>query len=103
MPPVVVEQDPVTDGPHGVGLRLKPVPVSALPVKCSDETLSHSVLFRTKWCDELLLEPVAAHEPRAVTAGEHQAIVGAQQQQVLDPAQCTEAGDEGLFKQLAGS
>ncbi len=92
-PPVVVELDSVVNDLYGAVLRFEPVPVSALFLKRSDETLNHAVFLRTMRCDELLLEPVAAHEPRVGTVGEHQVIVGAQQQRLLDSTQCAEAGD----------
>ena len=60
--------------------------VNTLLLECPDDALDHAVLLGAVWGDELLLQPVAAHQSREVAAGEHEAIVGPQQELLLDPA-----------------
>ena len=61
-------------GPTGV--------VEADPL--SDDALDHSVLLRAMRRDELLPEAITAHEARIGPRGEHQPVVGSQQERRRD-------------------
>ena len=74
--PVVVEADPVADGPRRVLDAVESLAVNALFLQRPDHTLNHTVLLRAVRCDELLLQAVAFHKRGVIPAGEDQAIVG---------------------------
>ena len=82
-PPVVVEADPLCDDTRGVLLGLEAMTVYALLLQGSDDGLDHSVLQRAVRCDELLAEAITAHEARIGRRGEHQPVVGSQQERVV--------------------
>ena len=94
---VVVKADPVANHTAGVLQRLEPVAVHALVLECADHALDHAVLFRAVRRDELLLQPIAFDQGRITAAGEHQPIVRAQQERLLDLAQTAIAGGVSEF------
>ena len=96
--PLVVEGDPFSDHPQCVGLALKAMPVHALLLQGSDHTLDHPVLLWAVRGDELLLQPIAAHQPGVVATGEHQAVVRAKQEGLLHASQRAVARDQSLLQ-----
>ena len=62
--------DPVADDAVGVLDALEAVAVNALLLERSDDALDHTVLLRAVRGDELLPQPIAAHQRREVAACE---------------------------------
>lgn len=77
---MVVELDPIADHSAGVLLVFEAVAVRALLLQGADDPLDHAVLLRAVRRDELLFQSVAAHQLRVAATGEHQAVVGPQQE-----------------------
>lgn len=99
---VVVKANPVTYDPAGMLHALEAVSMHTLLLERSDFALDHAVLLRAVRGDELLAQPVAPHQGRVMATGEHQAIVGPQQEWLGHCPQCSEPGDEGLFQSAGG-
>ena len=57
---VVVELDPIADRAACVCQAFEAMTMDALLFQRPDQTLHHPVLLRAVWCDELLLQAVAA-------------------------------------------
>ena len=95
---VVVEGVPVTDDAHRMLGAFEAVAMYALLLQRADEALDHAVLLRAVGRDELLLQPVAADNGCDVVAGEDQAVVGAQQELLFDPAQGGESRDQRMLE-----
>lgn len=74
--PVVVEAEPVADGPRSMLDAVEALAMSALFFQRPDHTLNHAVLLRAVRCDELLFQAAAFHQRGVFPAGEDQAIVG---------------------------
>lgn len=83
--------------------------MDALLFQGSDQSFHHPVLLRAVWCDELLLQAVASDQFRVGARREHQPVVAAKKEGLIDCAQRAETGDQGMFKRghcrrcLAGS
>lgn len=101
-PSVVVEADPVSDDAGSVLEAFKAVPVDTLFLQGTDDALDHAVLLRAVRGDELLAQAVAADQRGVGPAGKNQAVVTSKQERLLDPAECSEPGDQRLFKGAAG-
>ena len=86
-PTGVVEADPPSDDARGVLLGLEAMTVYALLLQGPDDALDHSVLLRAVRCDELLPEAITAHEARIGPRGEHQPVVGSQQERRRDASE----------------
>lgn len=107
---VVVEADPVADGPCRVLDAVKALAVNALllPLR-PDDTLDHAVLLRAVRRDEFLFQAVASDQSGTAPTGEDEAIVGPQQEFARDLAQGAEPADQGMLqgagsgRRLAGS
>ena len=95
---MVVELDPVADHSHRMLLGFEAVAVSALLLQRANDALDHAVLLRAVRCDELLLQAVAANQPRVVPAGEHQSVVRAQQERYGDALERAKAADQRLLQ-----
>ena len=87
---LVVEPYPVPQHTTGVLQGFESVPVGTLLLDRADDPLDHAVLLRAVWGDELLLQSVASDQAGIAAAGEHQAIVRAQQEGAWDPSQGAE-------------
>lgn len=74
-PPVIVELDPGPDGPGRMLLCLEALPVHALLLQTSAQTLLHPVLLWGVRGDELLFEAVGPHQFCVMTTREDEAIV----------------------------
>lgn len=59
---VVVELGPITDNATCMLLALEAVTMCTLLFQSADHSFDHAVLLWAVWCDELLLQAVAAHE-----------------------------------------
>jgi hypothetical protein len=70
--------------------------MNALVLEGSDDPLDHAVLFWGVRRDELLLQPIAFNHGRVPAAREDQAVVGPQQERLLNPAEVSVAGDQGF-------
>ena len=99
---LVVEPDPVTQYTAGVLQGFEPVPVGTLLLDRADDPLDHAVLLRAVWGDELLLQAVASDQTGIAAAGEHQAIVRAQQEGPWHPSQRAEPCDQGMLQRCFG-
>ena len=97
-PTGVVEADPLCDDARGVLLGLEAMTVYALLLQGSDDALDHSVLLRAMRRDELLPEAITAHEARIGPRGEHQPVVGSQQERRRDASERPEPRDQRLFE-----
>ena len=84
---LVVEGDPVSNHPQGVGLALKAMPMHALLLQGPYHAFDHPVLLWAVRGNELLLQAIAAYQSGVVATGEDQAIVGAKQEG-LPPRRC---------------
>ena len=84
-------------------LGFEAVPVGALLLQGAYHPFHHAVLMRAVRADELLAQAVAAHQMRAVPAGEHKAVVRAQQERHGHPGECVLAGDQRVFQGSRGS
>lgn len=100
---MVVELDPAADHAHGVLLGFEAVAVHALLLQRPDHALHHAVLLRAVRGDELLLQAVAAHQPRVRTTGENQAVVRPQQERRGDAPKRAVARDQHLLQRLISS
>lgn len=100
--PVVVEVDPVPDQAAGVLQGLEAVAMHALLLELADDPLDQAVLLRAMRRDELLAQPVAPDQGGEAAAGEHQAVIRAQQEWLGNPAQRAEAGDQRLLQGRLG-
>jgi len=99
--PVVVKAYPVADDAAGMLQGFKPVPVSTLLFKRSDDSLHHAVLLRAVRRDELLAKPVAANQCRVAATGKNEPVVRPKQERLRDTAQRAEAGDQGVLQGAA--
>ena len=99
---LVVEPYPVPQHTTGVLQGFEPVPVGTLLLDRADDPLDHAVLLRAVWGDELLLQSVASDQAGIAAAGEHQAIVRAQQEGLWNPSQCAEPCDQGMLQRRLG-
>lgn len=99
---VVVEADPITDDAGRMLDALEAMAMNALLPECADDALDHAVLLGAAWGDELLLQPVAAHQGREVTAGEDQAVVRPQQELLIYLSQGAEPSDQSVLQGRAG-
>lgn len=90
---MVVESDPVADYPARVLQGLEAVAVGALLFQRPDHPLDHPVLPRGVRRNQFLPEPIGADQGSVTTAGDSQAIVGAQQEGGWYPAQRNKPGD----------
>lgn len=100
--PVVAEADPVADHAHGVLLGFEAVAMGALLLPGADGAFDHAVLPWALRGDEFLLQAVAAHQPGVDAAGEHQAVVRAQQERRGNPPQRAEARQQCLLQGRGG-
>ena len=78
--PVVINSNPVANDVAGVPQRLEPRPMHISFFHCANDLLDHPVLLRAVRGDELLLQPIAAHEGRIAASGKNPTIVGPQQE-----------------------
>lgn len=60
--------------------------------------LHHTVLLRAVWCDELLLQAVAADELGVSPRREDQSVIATKKEWLIDLAQRAEPGDQRVFK-----
>ena len=81
---MVVETDPVRDHAAGMLQGLEPVAVHALILERANHAHDRAVLLRAVRGDELLLQAIAFDQGCTAAAGEHQAVVGPQQERVPD-------------------
>lgn len=95
---VVVGIYPVCNHPAGVRQAFKAVPVRTLVFQGADHALHHAVMLRRVRRDELLLQTIAFHQRGVAAAGEHQAVVAAQQKALRPPAQAAKAVDQRVFQ-----
>ncbi len=93
---VVVEADPVTDGACGMLDAVEALALDALLLQCPEDTLDHSDLLRAVAGDELLLQPVAAHQHGAAPRYEDQAVVGSQKELPRHLSEGAEPSDQGM-------
>ena len=84
---MVVELDPVADYSAGVLQGFEAVSMRALLLDRADDALDHAVLLLAVRRDELLAQAVALDQARVVAAGEHQAVIRAQQERRRDAAE----------------
>ena len=73
------------------------MPVHALLLRSPNRSQHHAVLLRAAYCGDLALQTIAAHQARVVTAGEHQAIVRAQQDWRRHPPESFSSGEASLY------
>ena len=96
-PTVVVEADPLSDDARGVLLGLETMTVYALLLQGPDDALDHSGLLRAVRRD-IPSETITAHEARMGPRGEHQAVVGPQQERRRDASERPEPRDQRLLE-----
>ena len=95
---LVVEGDPASNHPQGVGLALKAMPMHALLLQGPYHAFDHAILLWAVRGDELLLQAIAAYQSGVVAAGEDQAVVGAKQEGLPHSPQRAVARDQGLLQ-----
>lgn len=96
--PVVVELDPIAVRTGGMWQAVEALAMHALLFHRSDHTLDHAILLWAMRGDELLLQPVAPNKGGVMATGKNQSVVGSQQEFLMDPAQCAETADHGMFE-----
>lgn len=74
------------------------MPMSALLFECPDYAFDHSVLLRTVWRDELLFEAIISDETGVIAARKDKAIIGSQQEGVLNLTERSVMSNDSLFK-----
>ena len=84
---MVVPADPICNHSAGVLRGFEPVAMRALVFDRADHALNYAILLRAVRRDEFLLQPVALDQGRVAAAGEYQAVIGPQQEWMLDLAQ----------------
>lgn len=72
--------------------------MDALLLECADNTFDHSILLRTVWRDELLFEAITSDETGVIAARQDEAIIGSQQEGVLNLTERSVTSNESLFK-----
>ena len=66
-PPIVIESDPIgNDSRSPCCLAFEAMPVDTLFLERPDDALDQSILLRAMRRDELLLQPIAPNQTRAV-------------------------------------
>ena len=60
------------------------MPMRAMLFECPDHALDHSILLRTVWRDELLFEAITSDETGVIAARKDEAIIGSQEEGVLN-------------------
>ncbi len=93
-----VEAVPLSDDARGVLPRFEAMTVYALLLQGPDDALDHAVLLRTVRHDELLPEAITGHEARIGPRGEHQPVVGPQQERRGDASERPEPRDQRLLE-----
>ena len=96
--PVIIELDLVGDDPHGVLLGRGAMTMYTWFLQGPDDALDPAVLLRTVRRDELLFQPIDSDQVAVMPAGEHQAIVGSQQERLRHSSQRAIARDQGLLQ-----
>ena len=94
----VVEADPLSDDARGVLLGLEAMTVYALLLQGPGDALDHAVLLWAMRRDELLPETITAHEARIGPRGEHQPVIGPQQERRRDASERPEPRDQRLLE-----
>lgn len=95
---LVVEGDPVSDHTQCVHLALKAMSMQTPYLHHPDHMLHNPVLLRAVRGDELLLQPIAAHQSGVVAAGENETIVRAKQERLLHSPKRPVARDQSLLQ-----
>ncbi len=97
-PPGVVKADPFSDDTRGVLLGFKAMTMYALLFQRSDHALDHAVLLGAVRRNELLPETITAHEARVGPRGEHQPVIGPQQERRRDASERPDPRDQHLLE-----
>lgn len=95
---MVVPADPVRNHSAGVLQGFEPVAMHTLILERTNHALDHPVLLGTVGRDELLLQAIAFDQGRVAAAGKYQAVIGPQQEWMLDLAQASIPRDQGLLQ-----
>lgn len=93
-----VAADSVCDHAAGMLQGFEPVAMHALVFERANHTLDHPILLGAVGGNELLLQPVAFDQGRVTAASEYQAVIGPQQEWMLDLAQAPITRDQGLLQ-----
>lgn len=96
--PVVVPADPVCNHSVGVLQGFEPVAMHALILERANHAFDHPILLGAVGRNELLLQAVAFDQRRVAAAGKYQAVIGPQQEWMLDFAQASIPRDQGLLQ-----
>lgn len=73
--PVVVKAYPVADHAAGMLQGFEAMAMRALLFQCADDSLNHAVLLWAVRRDELLVQPIAAHQRGVITRRENKPII----------------------------
>ena len=95
---MVVPTDPIRNHAAGVLRGFEPVAMHALVLERANYALDHPILLGAVGRDELLLQAVAFDQGRVAATGKYQAVIGPQQEWMLDLAQAPITRDQGLLQ-----
>ena len=81
---------------------LEAMTVDALLFQRPNDPLDHPVLLRAVGRDELLLQSIAPDQAGVVATCKNQTVVGPEEEGVLNPAQASVTGNQGLLESGTG-
>ena len=97
-PAMVVELNPIGNDSCCMLLRFKSMSMDTLFFQSPNQPLYHAVLLRTMWRDKFLSQSITLHQLRVVAAGEHQPVIGTQQERCWYTPKGAEPGNQRLLE-----